>query len=284
MAVTSIVSSVGARYGVVFKLDENGLPYQAVSSATPETGIRISGLKTATAQPAEPQEFTHYGDDNAFAKDSLSATEIDGFSLTTAKTNYELDAYISGTKVRTYNTELNAIVKSSDNVGNEPRVCAFFYRQSLDTDPGSATFGTLREYEWRFYPSARLIDLAPSFEQGMTDKTYRGIPTRVSFTPWGENINTTNWGADQGVYIEGVAQYHPRTNVYRGDGTLTEFELSHTPVSSAFLKVWVDGTATTPSTVSTSATNPSFTLGAAPADGDLVFAFIQTLTPTQAAN
>lgn len=280
----SLVSSVGARYGVVFTLDTNGRPSQAVASATPETGVRISGLQTATGTDADPQTITHYGDDFPFAQDSLGPTDVESYDVTTAKTNLTLDAYVTGSKERTYGDQLRMLAQATDKQGDEPRVMAMFYRQALDTDPDSASFGSLRQYEGRIYPSSRLITRTAPYEQANSPKSYSGIPTPVEFAPWGEDINQTNWGVAQGGHIDFTCDYHPRFNVYKGDGTIDAFSLTHTPVSSDYLKVWVDGTLTTPSAVDTDATNPAFTLSAAPAADVQIFAFIQTATPKQATN
>ena len=41
-----LISGVGARYGQVFVLDSNGLPYQATANTTMEVGKQFQGIKT----------------------------------------------------------------------------------------------------------------------------------------------------------------------------------------------------------------------------------------------
>lgn len=280
MAV-EIISGVGARFGAVIVLDENGLPAQETPSATPETGIEIEGIKTLTANDPEPQRFTHYGDDNPFAQDSLPPQTVETFSISTAKTNMELDTYLEGALVRQYGTAFRFRVADSDQRGNEPFVMAYFYRQAIDTDKTSATFGRKRQWNVRIYPSTRISPISQSYEAGITDNTYQATPTPSSYTPWNEDIDTTNWGASRGSHLEGVMDYQPRVNVYQGNGTLTSWTLSHTPADSANLLVWVGGSLTVPGSITYGA-SPAFTVSPAVGVGTQVFALIGTNTPTQA--
>lgn len=273
-----VVSGVGARYGGVFNLDSNGLPYPAVSSGTPVQGSLIQGIKTLTVTDPEPQRITHYGEDNPFAQDSLPATEAGSFQITTAKTNLILDAMVEGNYVRNL-SNLNMRGGNSSKKGSEPQVFAYFYRQALDTKKASATFGKLRQWHLRLYPSTRITPVSEAFEQAATDKTYQATPTPVAATPWGEVFSEANWGHVTSEYIDIVTDFQPRINTYVGSGVRTAFALSHPPVSSDQLHVFVDGTVTVPSAVNTSAANPAFTLSVAPGSLTGVFAIIETSSP-----
>lgn len=273
----SKVSGVGTRYGAVFPLDSSGLPMPATATAVPMQGTLIEAIKGMAVTDPEPQRITHYGDDQPYAQDSLPPTEAGSFSFNTSKTNLDLDAMVEGGKVRTINSN-KFIGGNSDNRGSEPQMMVHIYRQALDTDRNSSSFGKLRQWESRIYPSARIAKQTPAFEAQNTDVTYNATPTRVKFAPWFEQFNETNWGFSEAEYITHVTDYQPRINTYRGDGTITAFQLSHPPKTSTEVTVWVDGTQTTPTNVNTSA-NPSFTLGSAAGVGKLVFALAETDEP-----
>lgn len=275
-----IVSGVGTRYGVVFALDAaTALPLPAASSAQPYTGIEIEGIKTATANDPAPRTITHYGQDRPFAQDSLPPDTLESFTVTTAKTNMVLDTALEGTKIRSY-AGFESRAANNDKKGSEPQVMAFFYRQALDTDKNSATFGKLRQWNGRVYGSARMSPMTPGYEKDATDQTYTGIPTNTGYTPWNEDINLTNWGANESAHLENTFGAQPRINTYRGNGTLVAFQLSVAPIdtSTSSLTVFVDGTVVTPSAVVNGA-NPAFTLSVAPALDKLVFAIPQTNSP-----
>lgn len=269
---------VGLRHMHIFLLDSSGLPMPADASATLIEGTMVEAVKTMTVNDPDPRRISHSGDDTLLAQDSLPALEAGSFDFTTSKTNLALDAMIEGGKVRTINSN-NFRVGNSDNKGSEPQVMLVEYRQALDADPTSGSFGALRQWEARIYPSVRISKKSPSHEAENTDITYNATPTPVVNTPWNELFDETNWGATRGEYIENIIDYQPRWNFGRGDGTLTAFDLTHPPVDSNSLTVWVNGTLTTPSSVNTSSTNPAFTLSSAPAVGNLVAALIETLEP-----
>lgn len=273
----SKTAGVGIRYGAVYNLID-GLPLPAVASATPMNGTLIEGIKTNTVSDPAPRRITHFGDDRAYAQDSLPATESGSFNFTTSKTNMDLDAMLEGGQVRTINSN-KFLAGNTDNKGSEPQVLLNIYRQALDVDKSSATFGKLRQWEGRLYPSVRITKTTPSYEAENTDITYEATPTPVKYTAWGEQFTEANWGVTEGEYISYVTDYQPRFNFYRGDGTIVAFALSHAPVDSNAVTVWIDGTLTSPSSVVTTVANPAFTLGSAAGVGKLVTALIETNAP-----
>lgn len=269
---------VGLRYGAVFNLNANGLPFPNDSSATLITGTLIEGIKTMPVTDPAPRRITHQGDDRALAQDSLPGTEAGSFQFTTSKTNLALDAMLEGGVVRTINSN-QYLLGNSDNKGSEPQVLVMFYRQALDADKTSASYGKLRQWEGRAYPSARITKTTPSYEAENTDITYEGTPTPIKYTHWFEQLTEANWGATEAEYINDTSDYHPRWNFGLGDGTITAFNLTHPPVDASSVTVWVNGTQQTPSSVNTSSTNPAFTLSSAPALSNGIAVKIETNAP-----
>lgn len=263
MSSKDIVSGVGVRYAEAFKIDPTtGLPGAAFNSGTLVGGTLIEGIKTFTYNSPAPQRIQHYGDDRAFAQDALPPTEVGSFTITTAKSNLSLDAFSEGTKEVTLDTVVHARAGNTDNRGSEPQTFVNVYRQALDTQKGSGTFGKLRQWHSALVPSTRIINQIQSMEQGATVKTYDGIPTVVTATPWAQTFDTTTWGATQGEYVELTTDYKPVWAFGVGNGTLTRFALPKTPVDAAHTHVWVNGTLATVNSVSL--TDNSVTLSSAP--------------------
>lgn len=266
MAASEVTAGVGTRYGVLIPLDVDGLPSINVTTAVPQQGTLISGIMTATTNDPTPQRITHYGQDNPYAQDSLPPTEIGTVTVTSGNGNMIVDSMAEGNKVREIgNTTWRG--GNTNKRGNEPILASMFYRQALDTEPGSPTFGTLRQWNIRIYPAARWSPSTSAYEAGKTAKTLNGTPTPTGRTVWGEFYDETSWGNSTAEYTEGNANYQPRLNWWLGNGTLTAFQLSHPPVSAAELLVWVDGTLTVPNAVNTSSTNPAYTLSSAAGTG-----------------
>ncbi len=275
-----IISGMGVRHGQVFLLDSNGLPYQSPAAGTLYTGVEIEAIKTLPATTPAPQRTTHYGDDEPYAQDSLSPTEIETFNITTSKVNLILDAYLEGGLVKTIGTT-EFRVGDSDNVGNEPLTCSMFYRQALDTTNGSATFGKLRQWHGRIYPSARISLQTQSMEQLATDTTYSATPTKVTTTPWGETFDgQTSWGANKGAHIEFITNNQPRFAVGVGNGTITSWNLPAVPVASSDLIVWVAGSLTVPGSITYTPSAPSFTISPAVGAGTQIFTITGAAHPT----
>jgi hypothetical protein len=263
MAAKEIVAGVGTRYGVLIPLDTDGLPSINVTQAAPMQGTLIAGIQSAATNDPEPQRFTHYGQDRPYAQDTLPPNTVGNFTITAGNVNLILDAMAEGNNVVTINSNGVWRAGNSDQRGNEPIVGAMFYRQALDTYPGSATFGKLRQWNIRIYPAARIAPTTQPFDAGINSKSYAGTPTPTGNTIWGQIYTEATWGNSFAEYTEGVVNYEPRLNWWRGNGTLTAFQLSHPPASSSDIDVWVDGTLTAPSAVNVSTTNPAFTLSSA---------------------
>ncbi|MDD5002375.1 MAG: hypothetical protein PHO55_15500 [Thiomonas arsenitoxydans] len=279
MTAVDTVSGVGVRYAIVFNIDtDTGLPNVDTASATPVQGTLIEGIKTFSPSAAAPQQIPHYGDDRVFAQDQLPPSDLDTFTITTAKSNLALDAMLEGVIVRSVGTA-KMKAAATDQRGSEPQLFFATYRQALDTEKGSSTLGTKRQWHMVVYPSVRVYPSAQGFEQAATDKTYSATPTSVSKTPFGESMASATDGATESTYFEFTCDYQPRWNAYKGDGTITSFALSHPPYSSDYLTVYDNGTEVTPSSVNTSTANPAFTLSDAPDNGNIVMALIQTNVP-----
>ena len=263
MTATPIVAGVGARHAEAFILNATtGLPDCAFNAGTLIAGTLIDGLKTFSYNNPAPQKFTHYGDDKPFAQDSLPPTEIGSFTITTGKTNLTLDAFTEGTKVVTLDTVVQARAGNTDKRGSEPQLFVSVYRQALDVNRTSSTFGKRRQWDQALIPSVRIINELNSDEQGVTPNTYQGIPTIVTSTPWAQAFTEATWGATQGEYIKMETDYKPQWNVGLGNGTLTAFAVTKTPISTAYVHAWVNGTLATVNSINTAI--PTVTLSSAP--------------------
>lgn len=277
MTAKAIVSGVGVRYADAFILDpETGFPEATLNSGTLQRGVEIEGIKSFDYSDPDPQLFTHYGSDNPFAQDSLPATEVGSFNVTTAKTNKTLDAYVSDLNVVTLDGTIKAIAGNTNKKGFEPQILFNVFRQALDTEQGSATFGKLRQWDLAMIPSTRLVSKMQSQNQGITDKAYKGIPTPVVETPWGETLTDAIWKATQAEYLSLTTDYRPVSCVGLGNGTLTTFGLPVVPIDTAHTHFWVSGTLATVSSVDTTANAPKATLSVAPALNAEIFAIVET--------
>lgn len=279
MTSSKVTSGVGTRYASVFVLNTTtGLPNVdgSLATGTLTQGTLIQGIQDFTPNDPPPQRFTHYGDDGPFAQDSLAPTTVGDFVFTTAKKNMTVDAVVGGLIVNTYDN-IPMIAGDSDKRGQEPLVMFTTYRQSLDTEKTSSTFGKLRQWDLKIFPSSRIAQSDQPFAQGLTKKTYQGTPTLVSQTPFSETFTSAKWGNTLATFLEATTDYQPRVYVGSGNGTVTKFALPHAPAATDHVHVWVAGTLTAPASVSL--TDPSFTMTVAPANNAQIFVINETNQP-----
>lgn len=279
-AAKEIISGAGTRYAIVAPLGSDGLPNVDTTTAVPVQGTVVEGIQTVSVTSPTPRRVNHRGNDYVFAQDTLPPTEISSFSFNTGKTNMRLDATVSRSKIRTIGNA-KFMAGDTDKMGDEPQVFFAVYRQALDTDDTSDTFGQLRQWNMRTFPSTRIVRQAGEFGEAEVATVYDATPTPVKQTSWGENFDETNWGVNRGTFVDGVVNYHPRFNYWLGNGTLASFQLSHPPANANELLVWnaTQATQLSPSSVDLSSTNPAFTLSAAPGLGDKIVALIMTDEP-----
>lgn len=276
-------AGVGNRWAAVFPLDERtGLPQVSASTKIPTQPILVQRVKTFTATDPEPQRITHVGDDKPHATDVLPPTEVGSFVVTTAQTNFSLEALLTDTAVVSEGVGDDALKMAGINTnkrGRERRVAYITYRQAINTDKESALSGAQRIWHGYIYGSVLLSPATQSMEAGATDKTYNATVSPTARAIWGETFREDKHGYTAAEGVQFSTKYEPRFNAWKGNGTFVDFQLSHAPVGTNALKVWVDGTLQTPTGVNTSLTNPSFTLAAPPANNAYVFAIIETNNP-----
>lgn len=275
-----IMSGVGARYGVFLPNDDDtGLPQPAAHAVTPYKGVVIEGLKSVSVTDAEPQRIVHHGDDRSYAQDTLPSADFETYQFVTSKFNMVLDGTLDASKTRAVGTDVQLRAAGNDNKGNEVRGTMMTYRQALDTDRTSATFGKKRLYNVYIWPSVQISRQTPSFEDSAaTDITYDATPTGVTTAPWGDAINATNWGVTESAHLEGETRYHPRINSWIADGTVGIWTLSHPPVDIDHIRVWAGTAGSVIPVIAVNTVTPSVSIGTI-AVGLPIFAFIQTPSP-----
>lgn len=257
-----IVSGVGARYFEAFLLNAStGLP-NAPTNTRQMIGGTLIHVKDFTYETPDDQEITHYDDDSAYAKDSLPPTEVGLFTITGSRNDLTLDTLIEGTRIVSIDN-VRARLGNSDNKGSEPGLFISGFRQALDTVPGSPTFGKLRQYNMAVIPFTRLISKTMAMTQTTVDKSYQGIPTPVTETPWKETYAPSAWGGNRGEYIELITDFKGIWNFVNTTAGTLSYQLTKPPVSEAYLHVWLDGTLQSQlaaASVNASVSNPAFTL------------------------
>jgi len=269
----NITSAAGLRRAQFFALNTSGYPDGDESGATPYDGVNVEGIRSFSLNVPAITPVQHVGNDRLIAQDYLPPTEGARGEMSTAKQNLSLDALLTDTLVETIGeTTVGGLLTNKQ--GNEIDGCILFYRQALDTTEGAQQ---LRRWQTHMFPVMRAIPKAGSAEQGAADENgYDVIPTVATKYPWGHAFSDTagEEGFTEAQYLRFTSEYPPILNKWDGNNTLATFTLSLTPISVAKTAVFVNGTATTVSSVDTGA--KTVTVTPAPANLAEVVAWYET--------
>lgn len=270
---TEITSGAGLRRLQIFLLDSTGVPSDDESGQDGYDGLRLQGVQGVTPNVPDVQPIQHQGDDRVFAQDFLPPTSLATMGINTGKANLTVDAALTGQKVEAVgDTEIGGFL--TDKQGSEKDVLFMYYRQALNTDENSGSFG-LRVWQQWMFPKSRIIPKGAGADQGAADQnSYNVIPTPTRQYPWEVAFTEANNGFTEALGLRIVSPNPVMLERWTGDASNNEFNLAWTPISTTKTKVWGDGTALTVSAVDTA--NKTMTLSTTPASGVTLVAWYET--------
>lgn len=252
MAIGTTRSGVGFRHITLFSLNASGYP-NGVATDTPYEGVQLTGARSLTINDPEPQQIVHVGDDRPFALDVLPPTEPITGEMVGGKINDTIDALLSDDKSALVGDGAAYIFPfGSDSRGDENVMGVLCYRQSIDTDPTSSTFGD-RRWEFRLFPKAFIITREGGLTPDPEERTYTVRPQFITTHLWGTSLSTSTEGCEQAQGFRGIATYKPRIATWIGDTTVTEFDFNTAfpAADTASIAAWVDGVLDTTATKKT---------------------------------
>jgi len=236
----TIRSGVGFRHCQILLLDTNGYP--AATATDAYEGIKLSGAKAMTIDDPEPRDIIHIGDDTVFQRDVLPPdTPISG-EVRTGKVNDAVDDIITDDISIGTVGEAKFFGFGTDNRGDENQVCILAFRQTLETDASSSSFGR-RRWEGRLFPKAYLIPRESGFEDTPEERIYTLRPLFVTAYPWGLAFAAATEGFARAQGFRLVSQYKPKIVAFQADGSTSDFVWPTTdaPQATTKVEVWVQG-------------------------------------------
>lgn len=239
MAAPGVVrSGVGFRYVQLLRLGADAHPLATSTAA--HAGVQISGARALTINDPEPQQIVHRGDDRIFALDVLPPTEPISGELTVGKISDTVDEFLSPDASFAIG-ETYMFPIGSDSRGDEYQMAILCYRQTLDTEPGSATYGS-RRWEFRLFPKCYVIPREGGLTGDPEERVYTVRPQYVAKHLWGTDLDASTEGCDLAQGFRGVAQYKPRLVSFLGDNSRVTFTFETTFPAQATGKIaiWVN--------------------------------------------
>lgn len=264
---SGVNSGVGFRHAQVLLLDANGIVYS--TGTTAYEGVQISGAKALTLNDPEPRQIVHTGDDSVFALDTLPPQEPISGELRMGKQSDTLDALLSNVNNVTVGESVLFPIGTNKR-GDENQVALLAYRQAIDTDESSATYGK-RVWQLRLFPRCFVIPRESGFEDTPEERTYTIRPAYINRYPWGVTMSTSTEGAVRAQGFRGNAEYKPKLVAFVANNTATTFTLPVAAANATKIKSWLVSTAGTGAvSTATTATTQSLVYTTAPTTGSLV--------------
>lgn len=242
-------------------------PTAPVGGATGSPLYRLIGAVTANIPLTEALIVNIQGDDGVITTFTFPPDALPTGNLTLASRDPVFEGISKGTKVYT-----NGQVVTSLNVSKGDTYQPLFLhmvRQAQTTDPNN--FGNKR-WENIILPNVVVQPLFNTLEtRAHAPFNFRVDLRMTNALGTGETFTDASYGAVLGAMYTRFTNYPYHHMVYTGDNTTTEFNLEYTPISTAEIKVFVNGVPATVSSVNT--TTKTFTLSSAPATSAIVVAY-----------
>ena len=261
-------TGVGLREVHIATRDDDGA---AKILGSPAAGVAYAGIRAARARaltvtPADPQKITGRGDDANYVTFTESPTETPSGELRTQQSDTNLIELITGvTDFGSGNATMVAL--STNKLGTEDPVMIWGSRKAIDSS--STGLGT-RVWETYFLLNCSVSAKPSTFEDSQIGEFVWTISLNSSTVDmFARTLSTVTHGCTEAAYMLVKTRYKLAYEVFEGDASQVEFTLANGTdtiynTSTSPVHVFVDGVATTPSSVSSAGV---ITLGSAPASG-----------------
>lgn len=240
-----------------------------VSGATGSPAYRITGAVSMTVPQPEASAVPAPGDDTVLVNFIFAPDTLPEGNLITASRDAVFEAIAQGTVVKSY---LAGNVIGSVLLPGTPTYEDMFIHGIRRAQTADETnFGNAR---WQnvVYSNVQVQALFNTMEtRTHSPFDHKLVINNTNNKGTGETFTTANDGVQlAGGYVYDT-NYPYHFIRYTGNGVLTTFNLSYTPISTSEILVFVNGILATVSSVDIA--NKTFTLSVAPANNAVVVAF-----------
>lgn len=235
--------------------------------ATGSPLYRLLGAVSANIPVTEATIVNVQGDDGFITSFTFPSDSLPTGNITIATRDAVFEAITKGTKVYT-----DGQITTSVQVAIGDTYQSMFLhmvRQAQTTDPNN--FGNKR-WENVILPNVVVQPLFNTLDtRAHAPYNYRVDLKTTNNLGTGETFTDANYGMRLGAMYTRYTNYPYHHMVYTGDNTTDDFNLEYTPISTAEIRVLVNGVLATVSSVDT--TLKTFTLASPPATSAIVIAY-----------
>jgi len=268
MARNEVTTGIGLRHVRVALRDDDGV--LAVPAGQPigvaYSGLQIGGAQALTLNVPDPQRVVARGDDRAYYTFNLPPTETPTGELRVSKTNSQVIAMVTSTKMFGSPIYRRKLGMATDKQGLEHAVVLWGSRQAIDSEDGSIYFG---QQVWQTYVCLNaLASMRPATMEDATVGlfTYAVTANDATVDELGQLFTELVNGFTKSSYLMIITLGKFMLDAFLGDDAQVDFTLSNTPTGVDVVQVAVDGVIAENETDYTLADNV-ITFVVAPGDG-----------------
>lgn len=271
MATAQLVSTgIGLRHVRVALRDDDGVIAvpAAQSMGVAYRGLHVTGATALTVTIPDPQRVPARGDDRTYHTFQLPPTDSPSGELRVSKTNLDVIAMLTATE-RFGSPPMRKIGLGTDAQGEEPALVLWGSREAIDSEEGSASFGTQIWQTYIFLHALASVRPATMEDSAVGEVIYAVAGNDGTVDELGSAFSSAVHGFTKGPLIIIQSRYKFMLDAFVGDAVYKSFALSETPVSGGVLNVAVEGTVQELTTDYTVASN-IVTFVSAPGDGEKI--------------
>jgi len=247
MSVNEITTGVGLRHVRIALRDTDGTIEVLGSPAAGEaySGHQVEGAVALTVTIPESQRLPASGDDRVYYSFLMPPTESPSGELRVSKTDVDIIALLTGT-LEFGSPEVRKVGLGTDKQGEEPAIIMWGYRQSVDTEEGSATFGQAC-WQTYFLLNAKANIRPSTMEMGVVSEwVYSVVANDATVTELGVDFSLAIHGFEKAPIIFAISSGKLYLDAFEGAGAEAEFTLtkaSYLINATSTLCVTVEGVA-----------------------------------------
>jgi hypothetical protein len=263
--------SFGTRKGIVYELDQYGLPlgtyeldaYDVLQPTTdPYTGIEIYGIRSFDLTSPQPRIIPHFDGDKVGVTQVFPSLDAASGTIVVDGSDLNLESVLANVKKRTV-SGMELMSSLSDQQGNEPNVGLLVY-QAAKKNNG------VQGWHFRFIQSTSMVPVIGPFGDSNYETRYALAPSAVTLLPWGEPFNLDDDGTESAGVVKGFAPtYPPRITTWIADGVedTFAFDTAQQPPDTTYTVYQAVAGVVTEVTSGITKSTTQIVFAAAPADG-----------------
>lgn len=223
----------GTRKGIVYELDQYGLPLGTydesdIANTDPYTGLEIYGIRSFEVTYPEPRRIPHFNGDRVELVQQFPSLDASAGTIVVDGNDLNLASVLANVKKSTI-SGMELMPHLSDQQGNEPNVGLLVYQAAKKSNG-------VQGWHFQFIQSTSMIPRPGPYGDNNYETRYALAPNAVTAHLWGFALSLATDGAESAGIIDGFALNPPRITTWIADGIEDTFlfEATQQPPDSTY--------------------------------------------------